>query len=155
MDDHIAALIAEAIEKSDLIDDIDHPRPTTWHIATMQSSVLVRVELLEEQEVLSFAAELDVPEGINLPFEMLMNFNSFAEETGVFLALDAEGGPLSVRRLVTTRGISVGDMVAAVEATAQRVLSIAVILPEAATESEAAEDANPEELAANMTMLRG
>ncbi|MEM8836650.1 MAG: hypothetical protein AAGE89_01050 [Pseudomonadota bacterium] len=85
MQEHITSLIREAANKSDHIDDVDHPRDTTWHLATLQSSVLVRVELLEDLETLSFAAELAIDEGIEIPFEMLMNFNSLVDDTGVFL----------------------------------------------------------------------
>ncbi|MEM9045311.1 MAG: hypothetical protein AAGC81_11485 [Pseudomonadota bacterium] len=154
MHEHVAALVAEALDKSDLIDDVDHPRENTWHMATMSSTVLVRMELLAEQECLSFAAELDVDEDVEIPLEMLMNFNSLIDETGVFVSLDAEGGPLSVRRMITTRGISVGDIVQATEATAPKVLSLAAILPEAAIahESESSGDSGS---AGDLTMLRG
>ncbi|MEM8837249.1 MAG: hypothetical protein AAGE89_04090, partial [Pseudomonadota bacterium] len=61
------------------------------------------------------------------------NFNSLVDDTGVFVSLDGEGGPISIRRLITTRDVSVTDIVTAIEATAPKVLSLGAILPEAAT----------------------
>ncbi|MEM8794011.1 MAG: hypothetical protein AAGE61_00480 [Pseudomonadota bacterium] len=133
MQEHITSLIREAANKSDHIDDVDHPRDTTWHLATLQSSVLVRVEHLENLEALSFAAELEVESDVEIPFEMLMNFNSLVDDTGVFVSLDGDGGPISIRRVITTRDVSAADIVAAVEATAPKVLSLGAILPDAAS----------------------
>ena len=142
----IESLIGQATQQSLIIDAYDTSGDDAFLLECLGARLHVFGEVLEAQSLLLLTALIDVPDGQTVPFEALMAFNADIDASDlVYAGYDAENRRIVVRRSLTLRDVTSGEVMSAVEVLAHKtgLLRSFLRLEESAPESASA-NATPE-----------
>lgn len=146
--EEIERVIDQAALQSEFIDAMDSKRENNWIIQCLNGQLYVLLEALPDQALLALVTYVEIPEDTEPPWKTLMNFNAIVVETdATFTGLEPDDETISLRRLITLRGLSAVDVGAAVESIARQTLLVKTLVSAGAALDENDNGDEPADLA--------